>query len=246
MLAQRLTELANRSYNNNQYTFTNFLSVQELSEYYGMERELAFAGVTVYGGCDIAERQMIRFGSEENLGYVEEFPITPILIKPLSSKFSDELNHRDFLGALMNLGIKRETLGDIFVKGNEACLFCIDSMAEYITENLTRIKHTTVIASRDCDVSNITEPTLEDKIIQVNSERIDAVIAKVYNLSRGDSLDLFPKNLVFLNGRLCTENAKNLKAEDKISVRGYGKFIFSNIAGVSKKGKTNCLVKIYK
>lgn len=246
MLAQRLTELANRSYNNNQYTFTNFLSVQELSEYYGMERELAFAGVTVYGGCDIAERQMIRFGSEENLGYVEEFPITPIRIKPLSSKFSDDLNHRDFLGALMNLGIKRETLGDIFVKGNEACLFCIDSMAEYITENLTRIKHTTVIASRDCDVSNITEPTLEDKIIQVNSERIDAVIAKVYNLSRGDSLDLFPKNLVFINGRLCTENAKNLKAEDKISVRGYGKFIFSNIAGVSKKGKTNCLVKIYK
>lgn len=246
LLAQRLMELANRSYNNNQYAFTNFLSVQELSEYYGMERELSFAGVTVFGGCDIAERQMIRFGSEENLGYVEEFPITPILIKPLSSKFSDDLNHRDFLGALMNLGIKRETLGDIFVKGNEACLFCIDSMAEYITENLTRIKHTTVIASRDCDVSNITEPTLEDKIIQVNSERIDAVIAKVYNLSRGDALELFPKNLVFLNGRLCTENAKNLKAEDKVSVRGFGKFVFANVAGISKKGKTNCLIRIYK
>lgn len=246
LLAQRLMELANRSYNNNQYAFTNFLSVQELSEYYGMERELSFAGVTVFGGCDIAERQMIRFGSEENLGYVEEFPITPIRIKPLSSKFSDDLNHRDFLGALMNLGIKRETLGDIFVKGNEACLFCIDSMAEYITENLTRIKHTTVIASRDCDVSNITEPTLEDKIIQVNSERIDAVIAKVYNLSRGDALELFPKNLVFLNGRLCTENAKNLKAEDKVSVRGFGKFVFANVAGISKKGKTNCLIRIYK
>jgi len=246
LLAQRLTELANRSYNNNQYTFTNFLSVQELSEYYGMERELSFAGVTVFGGCDIAERQMIRFGNEENLGYIEEFPITPILIKPLSSKFSDDLNHRDFLGALMNLGIKRETLGDIFVKGNEACLFCIDSMAEYITENLTRIKHTTVIASRGCDVSNITEPTLEDKIIQVNSERIDAVIAKVYNLSRGDALELFPKNLVFLNGRLCTENAKNLKAEDKVSVRGFGKFVFANVAGISKKGKTNCLIRIYK
>jgi len=246
LLSQRLTELANRSYNNNQYTFTNFLSVQELSEFYGMERELSFAGITVYGGCDIAERQMVRFGSEASLGYVEDFPIAAILIKPLSSKFSDDLNHRDFLGALMNLGIKRETLGDIFVKGNEACLFCIDSMAEYITENLTRIKHTTVIATVVEDVSNITEPTLEDKLIQVNSERIDAVIAKVYNLSRGDALDLFPKNLVFLNGRLCTENAKNLKAEDKVSVRGFGKFIFSNVAGVSKKGKTNCLIKIYK
>lgn len=246
LLSQRLTELANRSYNNNQYTFTNFLSVQELSEFYGMERELSFAGITVYGGCDIAERQMVRFGSEASLGYVEDFPIAAILIKPLSSKFSDDLNHRDFLGALMNLGIKRETLGDIFVKGNEACLFCIDSMAEYITENLTRIKHTTVIATVVEDVSDITKPTLEDKIIQVSSERIDAVIAKVYNLSRGDSLELFPKNLVFLDGRLCTENAKILKEDAKVSVRGYGKFIFAKVAGVSKKGKTNCLIKIYK
>lgn len=246
LLTKRLTELANRSYNNNQYTFTNFLSVQEISEFYEMERELSFAGITVFGGCEIAERQMIRFGSEQNLGYEEVFPIVSIKIKPISSKFSDDLNHRDFLGALMNLGIKRETLGDIFVKGNEACLFCIDSMAEYITENLTKIKHTTVMASVVEDVSNITEPTFEDKIVQVNSERIDAVIAKVYNLSRGDSLELFPKNLVFLNGRLCTENAKTLKAQDKVSVRGFGKFMFWELAGVSKKGKTNCHIKIYK
>lgn len=246
LLTQRFSELANRSYNNNQYTFTNFLSMQELSDFYGMERELSFAGITVSGGCELAQRVMIRFGSEENLGYVEEFPITAILIKPLSSKFSDDLNHRDFLGALMNLGIKRETLGDIFVKNNEACLFCIDSMAEYITENLTRIKHTSVVARVVSDVGNITEPVFENKLVQVNFERIDAVVAKVYNLSRGDSLELFPKNLVFLNGRLCTENAKQLKPGDIISVRGYGKFIFESLSGVSKKGKINCNIKIYK
>lgn len=244
--SQRFKELANRSYNNNQYTFTSFLSMAELSEFYEMERELAFACPKVFGGCEIAERKMIRFGREEDLGYVEDFPIVAIIIKPLISKFSDDLNHRDFLGALMNLGIKRETLGDIFVRNNQACLFCSESMSEYITENLTRIKHTSVIATVSEDVSDITAPVMEEKIIQVASERIDAIVAKVYNLSRQDSLEMFPKGLIYLNGRLCTENAKQVKCEDIISVRGMGKFAFSEIVNVSKKGKSNCRVLIYK
>ena len=146
----------------------------------------------------------------------------------------------------MNLVIKRETLGDIFVKDNQACLFCLESMSEYIVENLTRIKHTSVSAKIESDVSDITAPVMQEKIIQVASERIDAVVAKVYNLSRQDSLEMFAKNLIFLNGRLCTENAKLLKNDDVISVRGQGKFVFSEIINESKKGKSNCRVLIYK
>lgn len=246
MHSQRFKELANRSYNNNQFTFTSFLSMAELSEYYDMERELMFACPKVYGGCEIAERKMIRFGNPEELGYEEEFPIVAIRIMPLISKFSDNLNHRDFLGALMNLGIKRETLGDIFVRDNVACLLCNQSMSEYIVKNLTRIKHTTVKAEISDDVSDITRPVMEEKIIQVASERIDAVVAKVYNLSRQDSLEMFPKGLIYLNGRQCSENAKQLKPEDVVSVRGMGKFSFAEMVNISKKGKTNCRVMIYK
>lgn len=246
MQSQRFKELANRSYNNNHYTYTSFLSMAELSEFYDMERELAFACPKVFGGCEIAERKVVRFGNPESFGYDEDFPIVSIVIKPLMSKFADNLNHRDFLGALMNLGIKRETLGDIFVKDNQACLFCLESMSEYIVENLTRIKHTSVSAKIESDVSDITAPVMQEKIIQVASERIDAVVAKVYNLSRQDSLEMFAKNLIFLNGRLCTENAKLLKNDDVISVRGQGKFVFSEIINESKKGKSNCRVLIYK
>lgn len=244
--SQRFKELANRSYNNNQFTFTSFLSMAELAQFYDIERELVFACPKVYGGCEIAERKMVRFGNPDELGYEEEFPIVAVVIKPLISKFADKLNHRDFLGALMNLGIKRETLGDIFVKDNIACLFCSQSMSEYIVENLTRIKHTSVKVQVSEDVSDITAPVLEEKIIQVSSERIDAVVAKVYNLSRQDSLEMFPKGLIFLNGRQCTENAKQLKADDVISVRGMGKFSFAEIVNISKKGKSNCRVMIYK
>lgn len=243
---QRLKELADRSYSQGQYTFTDFMSLAEQSVYYECEKELSYAHPTLFGGCDIAERKMIRFGSEEELGYVQDFPIAAIRIQPVISKFSDDLNHRDFLGVLMNLGIKREMLGDIFVKDNEACVFCKDSLAEFIVENLTRIKHTSVKASVTDDVSDITRPILEDKVIQVSSVRIDAVISRVYNLSRQEALDLFPGGLVFLNERECTENAKLLKEDDIISVRGKGKFEFSRETGLSKKGKTNCIVRIYR
>ncbi len=65
---QRLKELADRSYIQGQYTFTDFMSLAEQSVYYECERELSYAHPTLYGGCDMAERKMIRFGSEEDLG----------------------------------------------------------------------------------------------------------------------------------------------------------------------------------
>ncbi|HCM91818.1 MAG TPA: hypothetical protein DIS78_04555 [Lachnospiraceae bacterium] len=243
---QRLRELAERSYNNGQYTFTDFMSLAELEVYYENESGLRYAHPELFGGCELSERRMIRFGSEDELGYVQEFPITALTIRPLASKFADELGHRDFLGALMNLGIKREMLGDIFVKDKEACVFCKDNIAQFIIDNLTRVKHTSVKTEIADNIDEITAPDMEDKVIQVSSRRIDAVVARVYNLSRQEALGLFPEGLVHLNGRSCSENAKQLSTGDKISVRGKGKFEYSEELSLSKKGKLNCRVRIYR
>ncbi|MCR4740759.1 MAG: hypothetical protein K5886_10940 [Lachnospiraceae bacterium] len=67
---QRFKELADRSYSREQYTFTDFLSLAEQSVFFECERELSYAHPTLSGGCDIAERKMIRFGNEETVGYV--------------------------------------------------------------------------------------------------------------------------------------------------------------------------------
>lgn len=245
MEAHRLRELADRSYNNGQYTFTDFLSVAELAVFYDNEAELRFAHPTLFGGCDVSERKMIRFGSEEDLGYVQDFPITALVITPVADRFADDLNHRDFLGALMNLGIKREMLGDIFVRDKKACVFCRDSIAGYIADNLSRVRHTTVRVEITEDIPDIASHETEERIIQVSSQRIDAVISRVYNLSRQEAVNMFPAGLIFLNGRSCTENARQLKDGDVISVRGKGKFEYAGELGLSKKGKLNCRVRIY-
>ncbi len=161
------------------------------------------------------------------------------------AKFADDLNHRDFLGALMNLGIKREMLGDILVTGKEACVFCRDSIADFIIENLTRIKHTTVKVSKTNGIGDVFLPEKREKMIQVSSLRIDAVAAKVFNLSRQGILELFQAGYIHLNGIICTENAKALNPGDAVSARGFGKFDFEEQLGFSKKGKLNCRVMIY-
>ena len=109
-LKNRIRELADKSYNQNQYTFTGFLGLAEQDALWQVEREVKFAGITLYGGREEAERKLLRFGSEAELGYEQPFPICCIRIRPLSAKFADKLSHRDYLGALMNLGIERSTM----------------------------------------------------------------------------------------------------------------------------------------
>lgn len=262
----RLKDLADKSYKQNIYTFTGFLGLPEQDIFWQMEREIRHVGYTFCGGIATEEgtlgeeadmiaesgvvkagrdRKVLRFGNPSDLGYEEEFPIVCVHISPLLAKFADKLSHRDFLGSLMNLGIDRSTLGDIVVGEKECYLYCLDSIADYICENLTKIKHTNVKCERVKDGKEIPqeEPT-EEKIL-VSSERLDGVIAKVYQMSRSDALEYFRGKRVFVNGRLCENNSRTLKNGDVVNVRGYGKFIYVGVDYETKKGKLNVAVKVF-
>lgn len=245
LLKKRFRELAQKCYQNNQYTFTGFLSLSDQACFYEMERELSYVSHTVWGGSELCERAMVRFGSGEELGYVEEFPITCIQAKPLSPKFADDLTHRDFLGALMNLGIERSTLGDILLEENTAFIFCMENMAEFIIENLSKVKHTSVLCEKAKVIPALSDKDRQEVKIQITSGRMDAVVSKVYRLSRSEALELFRQKKIFVNGRQCENNSQPIKNGDMISVRGYGKFEYSGMQNISKKGKINATVLCY-
>jgi len=243
---KRLADLAARSFRTNSFVFTGFLGLSEQTAFWETSKELSYAGYELFGGTENAERKMIRFGKEEELGYSEEFPILCIHIKPLLPKFAEKLGHRDFLGALMNLGIERSTLGDLQIGESEAFLFCQESMAEYICDNLDKIKHTNVkcvVVSDPADFPK-QEPVMEQ--LQLPSLRIDACIAKVYHLSRTDVIEEFRSGKVFVNGRLCENNSRNLKEGEVVNLRGYGKFIFVGDAHETRKGKLSVTVGVYR
>ena len=146
----------------------------------------------------------------------------------------------------MNLGIDRSTVGDIFIQGKNAYLFCTDKIAPFIIENLNKVKHTHV----RCAVENadVCIPAKEPETIKytVSSERADAVAAKIYQLSRNRSLLLFREKKVYVNGRINENNSYILKKGDMISVRGYGRFIYYGCEYETKKGKLSVLAGVYK
>lgn len=244
-LKHRVLDLANQCYQKNQYTFSGFLNAGEQSDIYEIEKEISFVPWTLFGGTDDCERRMLRFGSEEMLGYEEPFPISCISVKPLIKKFADDLNHRDFLGALMNLGITRDILGDIIVKDHTGYVFCEDQMAAYIAEHLDKVRHTSVscVITKECP--DEAAPDLKAEELIISSERCDAVLAKAFHFSRSQSIELFRAKKIFVNGRQYENNSGLLKAGDIISVRGFGKIIFDGILQETKKGRIRVGIRRY-
>ena len=245
-LKNRLRDLAERSYTQGIYTFTAFLGLSEQEIFWQQEKELRHAGYALEGGCQGADRVVVRFGSEAQLGYQVPFPIVCLHISPLQQKFADALSHRDFLGALMNLGINRSTLGDIKVGDREAYLFCLDSISTFICENLTQIRHTHVRCTVTEDFTEIPQEEPETVNIQVQSLRIDAVLSKVYNISREKSLELFRAGKVYVNGRLCENNSRLLKAGETVNARGFGKFSLISEPWETRKGKLAVEAAVYR
>lgn len=245
-LKNRLRDLAGRSRMQGIYTFTGFLGPAEQEIFWQQEKELCSAGYLLNGGYEGADRVVIRFGSEEELGYEVPFPIACIRISPLQRKFADELSHRDFLGALMNLGIDRATLGDIRTGDDETYLFCLESIAEFLCENLTRVRHTDVRCVVTEEIGDMPRDVPETVCIQVQSLRIDAVLSRVYHISREKSMDLFREGRVYVNGRLCENNSRQLKAGETVNARGFGKFSLTGEPGKTKKGRLVVEAAVYR
>ena len=240
--AKRFKELAERARMRGIYIYSDFHSPEGIAEAYSVCGDHS---IKVWGGADFCERAMIRFGDESDIGYEEEFPISIIAVEPKAKKFADTLTHRDFLGALMNLGVGRELIGDIIVSGNAGYVFVVSRMADLICESITSVKRTSVKCSIVTELPESACVHIKDQSLNISSERADAVIARAFNLSRGSAKELFADDKVFINGRTSKGAGATLGEGDVVSVRGYGKFVFYGISGETRKGRLVADVGIY-
>ncbi len=239
-IKNRLCELARVSSSRNIYTFSDFLSESSRGEVAFVKFECERAE---FGGCEFAERKMIRFGG--GCFGKGEYPIMILHIRPKSKKFAVEISHRDILGAVMALGIVREKVGDIFCENSEGYVVCEEKIGKYLLENLESVGRNSIFVEEAFEIPQSFQPETENVKISVASLRVDGVICKLYNLSREAVLELFRTQKVSVSSSVCENNSKILKDGDVVSVRGFGKFKFCGEAGVSKKGKTYVDVEKY-
>lgn len=236
ILKKRLKELATKSYQQNRYIYTAFLNLYEQSIYLENKEDYRFTQSYLYGGHKYAERCIVCFGDALALGYEEKPPVVCLAITPTSKKYQDHLTHRDFLGALMQLGIERAMLGDICIVGNNGYVFCLEHIATVIMEQLNKIKHTIVVCEKQ-ETNLEIQPNFKEIIGYVSSCRLDTIIGLAFQLSRSQSVSYIQEKKVFINGKLVCSNGSPVKEGVIISVRGLGRFVFQEISGTSKKGR---------
>ncbi len=231
LLLKKISDLVRRSEKEYSVLYSSFLTPAEQCL---ISDETEFSGIVGFdGGYEDAERRMCRVCTDE-FQRDEGAPLV-LLCCEMSDRNAD-ISHRDVLGSLMGLGIRREMIGDIMADGRTARFFCSKSVSEFIMQSLERIgKYKAVITIGD--VSSLPPPKTEKRTINVSALRLDCICAEGFGLSRTKAQELIRKSLVSINWRTELSPSRVVSEGEKISARGRGKLIVGSVSGTSRKGR---------
>lgn len=248
ILTSFLGEKAEQCASNQMITSSKFLDMHEKSLVAGMRLPYGVRRL-FYGGFEEAERSIAVYLPEyvEAVDYssLSEFfenspddcPVSILEIK--KDKFSKELTHRDYLGALMGLGINRDMTGDIMVSKDGCHIAVLKTMGAYISENLTSAGRGTLNIKilEPWNIENVVKSEGVPDSFTVSSPRLDSIVRNGFGISRENACEAISKGLVFLNDIECEKPDKRIGEGDKISLRHKGRIIISALPGKSKKGR---------
>lgn len=195
-----------------------------------------------WGGVEETERKMLGVAPDYMEAEDLEFPVS---ILEFDFHKDYRLSHRDFLGSLMALQIKREKIGDILVSEGRAVVFVQEDLADFVIQNIQKVGRVgvTVKAVRQSSLL----PVKEFKEISgtVASLRLDCIVALITRLSRSRALEMILSGRVALQYQEADSAKLSVKPGDVISVRGYGKFVLSEEIHETKKGRFHIIVNQY-
>lgn len=186
----------------------------------------------LYGGYENADRAILIF-NPENYDISDSIPIVPVVF---NYREKDELSHRDFLGSIMSMMIKREMLGDILVNSKRSTVFVHENALSTVCE-INKIGRVGVSVSFDFSADDIPLQKFEQIKSTVASLRLDAVVSSALRLSRDKSSELIKSHGVILNRAMTYNPSARVDEGDKFSIKGFGKFILFEVGGNSKKDR---------
>ena len=228
---ERLLELASQAEGQGRCRFTPFLTPPEATLAEAAARR-AGVGCTLFGGYEGAERRMARFCPPQ----CEEAPF-PLAALRVTWPRQSAPAHRDLLGGLMALGIRRDRTGDILTGAEQATLFVEAPLADTVLGGLAEAGRIRLqVAPAQAGDLPVAQPG-EEVRFTVQSARLDAVIADAFHLSRGDAADLIEAGAVKLRHAPTLRPDARVAPGDAISVRGYGRLSVEQIGEPTRKGR---------
>lgn len=234
-------DLIDQSMQYYRYEFSNFLSpsVYTLLEKYYVDEDFR---IEFIGGHLTSERKIMRIYPYYYDLETEKYPFELMKIQ-YSEKYSS-ISHRDVLGSILALGIKRDMLGDIHVHDSYAYILVMDTVIDFLLMKLKKVRHSTVQLSI-CDIQALEVKTPEYRLYRdtINSNRLDAIISKGFKIDRKSAKNLVNNMQVKVN-HLYIDNPHNpVSPGDLISAKGHGRIILSEINGRTKKDRIKICIK---
>lgn len=231
-------------------TNTNFLDIYRQSAALGYlaRKKVRYE---LYGGFDDAERKIILFLPdyvEDCRSFFAENPDSnPIAAVNIRKDSFSALSHRDYLGSLMGLGVKREMLGDIVTEDGGCTVAALKNIAGYICENLTSVGRGSVKASvAENFPDSGTDSNFELLRCYVSSMRADSVTAAAFSVSRSTASELIARGELLVNGIVATKPDMKIDFGSKLVIHGRGKAIIASDEGITKKGRQAFIIKRYR
>ncbi len=249
LLIAKAEDKARQCSENFMITCTDFLDMHEKSVLAGIRLQYSDVKMIFYGVFDGAERNVAVFlpeyvnaeNEEELRTYFAESPESnPLAVVEMEKdKFSPELGHRDYLGALMGLGIRREMTGDISVTEKGCKMAVSEKIALFIIENLSKAGRGTLkakIIPAHLAAEGMKAAGAPDSFT-VSSMRLDSVVKNAFRVSRSGAAAAIEGGTVFVNDVECTKPDRKILSGDKIVFRRKGRIIVDDCSSVSKKGR---------
>ena len=223
---------------------TPFLSPreQEMARYLFGQAE----GLVFFGGYADAERKMLIYLPD----YLDAEDLmdsdSPLVCLRASFFEGDSPTHRDFLGALMGMGIARETIGDICVGNNSCDFFVTDEIATYLLQNMTTAGRAHLHLEQ-IPLSQASIPDAQVKIIRdtLASLRLDSVVSSGFRIGRSAAAQHIAAGKAAIDGLPCQKADKQVAEGAKISLRGMGKIKLETVGTQTKKGRISVVIHKY-
>lgn len=205
--------------------------------------EHGIADGMLFGGYDGSERCMLGVFPEWYEKNTEDFPISVLEFK---TKYDKELSHRNYLGTILSLGIKREKIGDILTHKDGCYVFLSSDIAEFVRGGISKIAGCGVSINYT-DIKDVSVPEKDCEIIDavIASMRLDAVLAAALKKSRNEAKMMVLSGKVSVNHFEMLQTDYIVKENDLLSIRGFGRISLEAVGGRTRSERLHITLKKY-
>lgn len=229
---------------------TDFLDMYQVSLVENFLRRIQFKNYKLFGGYEEAERKILIIYPDkydENMIAKNYNKLLKVVRVKLPQEEHGNYSHRNYLGGIVKLGLKREKVGDIIVANEGADIITVEDFTDILKQQLASLTRFEKSDIEIVELNDLNKKEVQKEVVKiiVPSLRLDNFVSDLARTSRSKAVQIIDQERVFINGQNETKASKQVKLNDIITIRGKGRFVVKGFEGTTRSGRTVVIVEKY-